>query len=125
MDDSMLSRLRGICLAFPEAEERSFGGHTAPAFRVREKLFVMSSEFPPFTLVCKAPPGAQAVLVGSNPEQFFVPAYVGSKGWIGVNLDAVEDWDEIAGLIAESYRMIAPKKLVAMMNAAANARRPV
>lgn len=125
MNEPIVNRLREICLAFPEAEERPFGGHTAPAFRVREKLFVMTSEYPPFSLVCKAAPGAQAVLVGSNPERFFVPKYVGSKGWIGVNLDAVEDWEEIAGLIAESYRLIAPRRLVALMDAGASAEHTV
>ena len=60
-------QLRKICLAFPEAIEKVFGGHTTPTYRVRDKIFVMQSgdgERP--ALWCKAPPGAQRVLVGSR-----------------------------------------------------------
>ena len=83
---SPLQRVRAICLALPEAEERPFGGHTAPAFRVRDKLFVMTSE-DGTSMTMKAPQGAQQVLVASEPARFFVPKYVGPKGWVGVRLD--------------------------------------
>jgi predicted DNA-binding protein (MmcQ/YjbR family) len=108
-----LQRIRAISLAFPEAVEKPFGGHTsAPAFRVRDKFFVMCSE-DASTFNCKAPVGAQAILLGSDPERFFMPKYVGPKGWIGVRLDLRRqpDWDEVAELIAESYCLIAPKRL--------------
>lgn len=49
--------------------------------------------------------------VTSDPGRFFVPAYVGSKGWIGARLDTEQDWTELAGLITDSYRLIAPKRL--------------
>jgi len=49
--------------------------------------------------------------VGSDPKRFFVPPYVGHHGWIGVWLDVEIDWDEVADLIEESYRMTAPKRL--------------
>jgi hypothetical protein len=64
---------------------------------------------------CKAPPGAQDVLVGSNPAQFFVPPYVGHHGWVGVWLDIEPDWTFIADLIEDSYRMTAPKRLRALL----------
>ncbi|MBA4179496.1 MAG: phosphoribosylglycinamide formyltransferase [Anaerolinea sp.] len=109
MVDDAVQRIREICMALPGAEEKPFGGHTAPSFRVRDKLFVMISEdLSEMTL--KALPGAQKVLVGSNPARFFVPRYVGHKGWIGIRLDAATDWDEVAGLIAESHAMTAPKR---------------
>jgi hypothetical protein len=76
---SPIVRVRTICLALPEAEERPFGGHTAPAFRVRDKLFVMTSE-DGASMTMKAPRGAQQVFVASDPQRFFVPKYVGSKG---------------------------------------------
>jgi hypothetical protein len=60
---------------------------------------------------CAAPGGAQAVLVGAAPERFFVPPYVGHRGWIGVYLDVPVDWDEIATLVENAYRMVAPKRL--------------
>jgi predicted DNA-binding protein (MmcQ/YjbR family) len=64
---------------------------------------------------CKAPPGSQAVLVGADPERFFVPPYVGHKGWVGMRLEREPDWDEVAALIRRSYRLIAPKRLAAMI----------
>lgn len=111
-----IEQIRKICLSFPEAEERPFGGHTAPSFRVRDKLFVIISE-DTTALTCKARPGVQEALVSSDPERFFVPAYVGHKGWVGARLDVDQDWDEIAELAEESYRMTAPKKLVATLDA--------
>jgi hypothetical protein len=113
-----LAQLRTICLALPETVEKPFGGHTAPAFRVRDKLFAMSagehdggqSEF-----WCKASPGAQHVIVSSDPKRYFVPPYVGKNGWVGVRLHAGVDWDVVAELVVESYRMTAPKKLAASL----------
>jgi predicted DNA-binding protein (MmcQ/YjbR family) len=107
MSDTHLDRLRAICLALPEATERETWG--TQTFRVREKIFAMSGGE---DLSCKAPPGAQDTLVGSDPERFFRPAYVGSKGWIGVRFDDGTDWDEVAFLVRQSYEMTAPKKLL-------------
>ncbi len=111
-----LDRVRSICLAFPEAEERPFGGHTAPAFRVRDKIFLMTSE-DGTSMTLKAPEGVQAILVASDPERFFVPKYVGPKGWVGIRLGhiAAADWDELAELITESYCLTAPKRLAALV----------
>lgn len=115
MDERRLAKLRRVCLALPEAEERPFGGHTSPAFRVRDKLFVMVSE-DRSTMTIKAAPGAQEALVSSDPERFFVPPYVGHKGWVGVRLAGGEpDWDELAELVEESYRLTAPKRLSARL----------
>jgi predicted DNA-binding protein (MmcQ/YjbR family) len=109
-----IKRLRQICLRFPEAVERPFGGHSAPAFRVGGKLFLMTSE-DGRSMTFKARPGLQQILVGSDAERFFVPAYVGHKGWVGARLDVDHDWDEIAELVEESYRMTAPKRLAALL----------
>jgi predicted DNA-binding protein (MmcQ/YjbR family) len=110
-----LAQVRDLCLALPEAEERPFGGHTSPAFRVRDKLFVMTSE-DGCSMTMKAGEGIQDVLVGDDPTRFFVPPYVGSRGWIGVRLDIEQDWDELGELIESSYRLIAPKRLVALLD---------
>lgn len=115
MTDAMVARLREVCLAFPDAEERPFGGHTSPSFRVRDKIFAMVNEART-TLTCKAPPGAQGVLVGAKPARFFVPPYVGRRGWVGIRLDADLDWDEIADLVEQSYRMTAPRRLGAALD---------
>ncbi|MEO6397632.1 MAG: MmcQ/YjbR family DNA-binding protein [Tepidiformaceae bacterium] len=114
MERNVVERIRAICMAFPEAAEKPFGGHVSPSFRVGDKIFATINEAQT-EITCKAPPGAQAVLVGSNSERFFVPKYVGHQGWIGLRLDSQIDWDELAGLLAESYAMTAPKALLARM----------
>lgn len=105
-------RVRKISLALPEAVEKPFGGHTSPAFRVRDKIFVFCFQEGRPAISLKGAPGAQQALVGSDPERFFVPPYSGPKGWVGAYLDVEQDWDEIAELIEESYRLVAPKRLV-------------
>ena len=114
MAQTAVTRIRAICLELPEVAERPFGGHTSPAFRVRNKMFVVVSE-DQTSMTLKAPRGVQGILINSDPGRFFVPKYVGSKGWVGVRLDrTVEpDWDEMAEMIFESYAMTAPKRLVA------------
>ena len=57
----------------------------------------------------------QQALVESEAAKFFVPAYIGHKGWVGARLDIAQDWDEIAELIEDSYRLIAPKQLSARL----------
>ncbi|MCC7371614.1 MAG: MmcQ/YjbR family DNA-binding protein [Chloroflexi bacterium] len=107
-----IDRLREICLAFPEASERETWGHAT--FRIREKIFAMAGDDPGYWRVsCKARPGMQAALVASDPDRFFIPAYVGPKGWVGIALTDDVDWDHVADLIEESYRMTAPKRLLA------------
>lgn len=106
-------RLRALCLAFPQAVEKETWGRAT--FRVGDKIFAMEREQDGVAMWCKAPPGSQAVLVGSDPDRFFVPPYVGHKGWIGVRLRGEPDWDEVAALVGRSYRMTAPKRLVVLM----------
>ena len=110
LEDEQLNHLRAICLAFPEAIEA--GGVGTPTFKVRDKIFAMRHQVDGrMSMWCKAPSGAQEVLVSSNPEEFFVPPYVGHHGWVGVWLDVEVDWDLVADLIRDSYRMTAPKQL--------------
>ena len=66
-------------------------------------------------MVQGAPPGSQMVLVGADPERFFVPPYVGPKGWVGMRLDTHPDWEEVAKVVTRSYRLIAPKRLAALL----------
>ena len=112
MQNYPLDQLRAICLALPEAVEQSEGSVGNPAFKVREKIFAMQHGMDGRpSLWCKAHPGVQAILVQSNPERFFVPPYVGHHGWVGIRLDVEIDWDEVADLVEESYRITAPKRL--------------
>ena len=115
MPDEPVGRLRRICLALPEATEQQTWGD--PTFRVRGKIFAMPKRGAGrLSLWCKAPPGAQDPLVAAAPDRFFVPPYVGHRGWVGVRLDTRPDWDEVADLVAESYRLTAPKRLAALLD---------
>jgi hypothetical protein len=110
-----LARLRAICLALPEATEGE--NHGNPSFEVRGKTFVMFLDNHHgdgrVAIWCKAPPGAQGTLVEADPTRYFVPPYVGPRGWLGARLDTGPDWDAIAACVEESWRMTAPKRLLA------------
>jgi predicted DNA-binding protein (MmcQ/YjbR family) len=109
-----IDRLRDICLALPEGEEKEAWGD--PTFRVRGKIFAMEKRGDGrVSLWCKAELGSQMVLVGADPKRFFVPPYVGHKGWVGMRLDDNPDWDEVIELVKRSYRLIAPKRLAALL----------
>ncbi len=68
-------------------------------------------------LWCAAPDGAQEDLVASSPERFFRPPYVGSRGWVGVRLDGRVDWVLVESLCEDAYREVAPRRLVALLDA--------
>ena len=115
-----LETLRKLCLALPETTERL--SHGEPTWFIRgKKTFVMYADHHHDDFVafwCPAPDGAQEALVTADPERFFVPPYVGHRGWLGVRLDVGEtDWDQIADLVLDAYRTVAPKKLLAELDA--------
>lgn len=116
MRNDPLDRLRRICLALPETTERL--SHGEPTFFVRDKkTFVMYADNHHndgrLAFWCAAPERFQSMLVEAEPERFFVPPYVGHRGWLGVRLDREVDWDEIGAIVDGAYRMVAPKRLVA------------
>lgn len=110
--DTLLARLREICLAFPEATED--GGVGAPSFKVRGRIFAMQHRMTGRpSLWTRAQPGTQEVLVGGDPDHFFRPPYVGQHGWLGAWIDREDvDWEHLAVLVDEAYRRTAPKKLL-------------
>jgi len=115
-----LPALRKICLALPEVTERL--SHGEPTWFVRgKKTFVSYADHhhnDRLAFVCAAPPGAQQAMVASDPDRFFVPPYVGGRGWLGVHLDLHEpvDWDEVTELVEDAYREVAPKTLVRLLD---------
>jgi hypothetical protein len=119
MSEDPLARLRRLCLALPQTTERP--SHGEPAWFVRGRVsFVTYADHhhdDRLAFWCAAPPGAQAALVAANPERFFVPPYVGRRGWLGVRLDVPVDWDEIAELVEDAYRTVAPRRLLAELDA--------
>jgi len=112
-------RLSAICLALPEVSTRREGRHDA--FRVRDKSFAyfLNDHHGDgrVALACKAPPGAQGILIDAEPSRFFLPAHLGARGWLGVRLEGHVEWGEIAGFMADAYRMTATKKMIALMEA--------
>jgi hypothetical protein len=111
----ILAAVREICLALPEATERP--SHGEPTFFVggkRSFATVWDSHHGDgrFALICAAPAGMQAMLVEADPERFYVPPYVGHRGWIGVRLDYGFDREEITGIVEDTYAEGAPRKLV-------------
>jgi hypothetical protein len=113
-----LPTLRRLCLALPETTERL--SHGEPTWFVRDKkTFVTYADHhhdDRLGFWCAAPDGAQAAMVAAAPDRFFVPPYVGHRGWLGVYLDVDVDWDEIADVVEDAYRTIAPKTLVAQLD---------
>lgn len=113
--DECLSRLTGICLAFPETSRRLSAGHAA--FLVRKSTFTyfLNDHHGDgiVSVACKTFPGDNTALVGAQPERFYLPAYVGPRGWIALRLDrGAVDWSEVSELVTMSYRLLAPKILV-------------
>lgn len=113
--DAVLGRLRELCLALPETSERP--SHGAPSFFVRGKacflmLFDDHHGDGRFAIWCAAPAGDQQLLVDADPEKFFVPPYVGHRGWLGVRLERDLDWDELRGIVEDAFCTVAPKRLV-------------
>lgn len=110
-----IDRLRPICLALPEATEKI--AWSEPTFRVGGKMFVMFSNNHHndgrIAAWCNATHATQDLLVRSSPERYFVPPYQGVRGWVGVRLEGDRvDWAEVAELVEDAYRMVAPKRLL-------------
>jgi len=109
----VLERVRKLCLALPgTSEKEAWGG---PTFRVRDRMFAMYMDHHHgdgrVALWCHAEAESRDALVASDPDRFFVPPYLGVRGWLGVRLDRRLGWKRIAELVEEAWRMAAPKRL--------------
>jgi len=106
-------------MALPEVTERT--SHGSPGFFVKKQFVMLWPDghhdhgFP--HLWCAAPPGAQEQLVAADPERFFRAPYVGGRGWVGMRLDGQVDWHEVEAICEDAYRTIAPKRLLAALDA--------
>lgn len=107
------ARIRAICMALPEATEKLAWGR--PTWRVGSgAMFAQPSSDGTLGLPCDLP--AQAALVEADPAQFFVPPYTGVKGWVGVRIGDSTDWEQVAALIVEGYRRVAPRRLLPLLD---------
>lgn len=108
-------RLVALCRALPEAEaERTGAQHLA--FKVRKRIFGYyvydHHRDGRIALLCKAPPGEQSRLLEEDPHRYFLPPYVGPKGWVGFRLDTPRvDWKAVKNLVFVAYFLTAPDKL--------------
>lgn len=122
MPPNPLARVRAICLALPEAHEVEAWGEAT--FRVRNKLFAMYASAESHhgggrpSIWIKAAAGNQSLMLQFAPHRFFVPPYVGPSGWVGVWLDSVAQWAELEELLRDAYRLTAPKRVAAQLDAA-------
>jgi hypothetical protein len=110
-----LATVRRLCLALPEVTERP--SHGAPTFFVQAKRSFLTLHDDHhgdgrLAIWCAAPEGLQTMLVEANPDVYFVPSYVGHRGWLGVRLDRVLADDELAGVVEDAYACVAPKRLL-------------
>jgi predicted DNA-binding protein (MmcQ/YjbR family) len=107
----LIERVRTLCLALPETFELETWDH--PTFRVgsgRGKIFCTAAPDGSSITLKGDPLEREALLAEGDP--FYVPPYVGPKGWVGVSLTSHRtDWEEVAELIATSYCLVAPKRL--------------
>jgi predicted DNA-binding protein (MmcQ/YjbR family) len=109
-----LGRITDICLALPEATVEHSGSHAT--FRVRKKVFAYFLDNHHgdgiVSVCCKTRLGEHIDLAKHDPQRFYLPAYIGPRGWIGVRLDRPPvDWEDVARRVTASYRAVAPKRL--------------
>jgi hypothetical protein len=114
-----IERVRQICVALPETTEKL--SHGEPTFFVRRKVYAMFSNNHHndghIAVTIPAAIGVQQALIEANSEKFYRPPYVGIRGWVGIELKRVTD-EELSLHLREAWRLIAPEKLRALVEAA-------
>ncbi|HEY4382124.1 MAG TPA: MmcQ/YjbR family DNA-binding protein [Acidobacteriaceae bacterium] len=112
VEDDRLTRLTEICLALEGAEREAMAVHAS--FKVKKKVFAyfLNDHHGDgiMGMWCKVPPGENSALIAANPKRFYMPAYVGSRGWVGLRLDVGRvSWKEVAELVGMSYSLVGKK----------------
>jgi predicted DNA-binding protein (MmcQ/YjbR family) len=116
MAGSPIDRLRKICLSLPETFEKT--SHGEPTFWIGKRMFATFADAGNhhgggrYAVWCKATHMTQDLLVSRSRDRYFVPPYVGPSGWVGIYLDRTPDWAAVAERLADSYRLVAPKRLL-------------
>jgi hypothetical protein len=119
-EDPRLTHLTKIALAPPETARRCHAQHAA--FLVRKRIFAYFLKDHHgdgiVSLCCKVFPGDNTALAAAQPARFYLPAYIGPRGWVALRLDRGNvDWNEVEELLKTSYQLIAPKRLTALIKA--------
>ena len=118
-EDPRLTRLSTLALALPEATRKIYGSHAQ--FLVRKKTFAYFLDNHHgdgiVAVTCKVLPGDNKALAEAQPDRFYLPAYLASRGWVALRLDIGKiDWDEVNDLLTGSYALIAPRRLAEKVN---------
>ena len=118
MSEKQLERVRRICSVLPETTERL--SHGEPTFFVNNRVFVMFAgnhhNDGHIAVWLPVSSGFQTALLETDPETYFKPPYVGTRGWIGIELDRINDKD-LTFHIQTAWELIAPKRLVSRVKA--------
>src|ERR1700727_2489417 len=117
-EDARLGKLTKIALALPETSRKLMGDHAS--FLVRKKVFAyFLNDHHGDGIVstcCKALPGDNECLIAANPRKFYMPAYIGPRGWVALRLDRpTVDWSEVNELVHGSYMQTAPRRLLKLL----------
>jgi hypothetical protein len=115
-------RFRKLGLTLAEVETGDVREHTFLAVRGKKFAWHLVDHHGDgrISMQCKAERGENAELVASEPDRFFMPPYMARHGWVGLWLDVGKiDWEEIRELVTDAYRLTAPKRLVALLDAEA------
>ena len=117
-EDRRLVRLTKICLALPEAIRQYNGEHAGFLVRKRTFAYFLNDHHGDgiVAVTCKTLPGDNVALAAAQPARFYMPSYIGPRGWVALRLDVgAVDWDEVAELVVGSYLLVAPKRLAALI----------
>jgi phosphoribosylglycinamide formyltransferase-1 len=118
-EDPRLTRLTGVALALPEATRQIYGSHAQFLVRKRTFAYFLDNHHGDgiVAVTCKVLPGDNKALAEAQPDRFYLPAYIASKGWVALRLDGGKvDWDEVRELLWGSYALIAPRRLAGQAN---------
>jgi predicted DNA-binding protein (MmcQ/YjbR family) len=113
-EDVRLTKIARLALAFPEATRRDHGDYSAFLIRKRTFAYFLNNHHGDgiVAVTCKVMPAENAALVAAQKNRFYLPAYIGPKGWVALRLDIGKiDWDEVSDLLTASYTLIAPTRL--------------
>lgn len=126
-EDRRLTRLTKLCLTLPEADRELMGRHAR--FHVRDKTFAWYLDDHHgdgiVSVSTKMAIGENREVAALDPARFYLPSYMAHRGWVAMRLDVGKiDWSEVEELVAESYRLIAGKRLAASISRGASGLRP-
>ena len=116
-EDPRLVRLTKICLALPQATRKKHAQHAGFLVGKRTFAYFLNDHHGDgiVAVTCKALPGDNVALVAAQPDRFYLPAYIGPKGWVALRLDVGKvDWEEVRELVLGGYRLVAPKRLASL-----------